>query len=58
MKPTLTLKQTTSLTLTPQLQHALKLLTLSTLELNREIERMIQENPMLELDDHSDNAQS
>ena len=57
MKPTLTLKPTNSLTLTPQLQHALKLLTLSTLELNREIERMVQENPMLELDDHSDDSE-
>lgn len=54
MKPTLTLKPTIGLTLTPQLQHALKLLTLSTLELNREIERMVQENPMLDLEDHPD----
>src|SRR5690606_4968544 len=58
MKPTLTLKPTNSLTLTPQLQHALKLLTLSTLELNKEIERMVQENPMLELDEHSDDSRS
>jgi len=58
MKPTLTLKPSTSLTLTPQLQHALKLLTLSTLELNREIERMVQENPMLELDEYSDDSHS
>lgn len=58
MKPTLTLKPTNSLTLTPQLQHALKLLTLSTLELNKEIERMVQENPMLELDEHSDDNRS
>ncbi|MDT8363170.1 MAG: RNA polymerase factor sigma-54 [Nitrosomonas sp.] len=54
MKPALLLKQTTSLTLTPQLQHALRLLTLSTLDLNMEIEQMVQENPMLELDDSPD----
>ncbi len=57
MKPTLTLKPTIGLRLTPQLQHALKLLTLSTLELNREIERMVQENPMLDLDDYPDDSQ-
>jgi RNA polymerase sigma-54 factor len=36
------------LALTPQLQQSIKLLQLSTLELNAEIERILLENPMLE----------
>lgn len=36
------------LTLTPQLQQAIRLLQLSTLDLQREIEEVIQSNPMLE----------
>lgn len=38
--------------LTPQLQQSIRLLQLSSLELNEEIERVLQENPLLErLDD-------
>jgi len=48
MKPTLQLKLSQHLTLTPQLQQSIKLLQLSTLELNQEIERFLLENPMLE----------
>ncbi|ANQ83590.1 RNA polymerase factor sigma-54 [Azoarcus olearius] len=48
MKPTLQLKLSQHLTLTPQLQQSIKLLQLSTLELNTEIERFLLENPMLE----------
>lgn len=51
MKPTLQLKLSQQLTLTPQLQQAIRLLQLSTLELNQEIERIAQENPLLEIDD-------
>ncbi|MDR0702238.1 MAG: RNA polymerase factor sigma-54 [Azoarcus sp.] len=51
MKPTLQLKLSQHLTLTPQLQQSIKLLQLSTLELNQEIERFLLENPMLERDD-------
>ncbi|SFI17912.1 RNA polymerase factor sigma-54 [Nitrosomonas sp. Nm34] len=54
MKPTLHLKLTTSLKLTPQLQQSIKLLQLSTIELNQEIERMLQNNPLLELSDKTD----
>lgn len=50
MKPTLQLKLTPNLTLTPQLQQSIRLLQLSTHELNQEIERMAQENPLLELE--------
>ncbi len=51
MKPTLQLKLSQHLTLTPQLQQSIKLLQLSTIELNQEIERFLLENPMLERDD-------
>lgn len=49
MKPTLQLKLSQQLRLTPQLQQSIRLLQLSTLELNQEIERIVQENPLLEL---------
>ena len=49
MKPTLHLKLSQQLKLTPQLQQSIRLLQLSTLELNQEIERIVQENPLLEL---------
>ena len=48
MKQTLQLKLSQHLTLTPQLQQSIRLLQLSTLELNAEVERMLQENPLLE----------
>ncbi|HEX9180174.1 MAG TPA: RNA polymerase factor sigma-54 [Burkholderiales bacterium] len=51
MKPSLQLKLTQHLTLTPQLQQSIRLLQLSTLELNQEVERFLQENPLLERDD-------
>ncbi|MBV8656524.1 MAG: RNA polymerase factor sigma-54 [Burkholderiales bacterium] len=51
MKPALQLKLSQSLTLTPQLQQSIKLLQLSTLDLNQEIERFLQDNPMLERED-------
>jgi RNA polymerase sigma-54 factor len=48
VKPTLQLKLSQHLTLTPQLQQSIRLLQLSTLELNAEVERLLQENPLLE----------
>ena len=51
MKPSLQLKLSQHLTLTPQLQQSIKLLQLSTIELNQEIERILFENPMLERED-------
>lgn len=54
MKPSLQLKLSQQLTLTPQLQQSIKLLQLSTLELNQEIERIAQSNPLLETDDSTD----
>ena len=54
MKPTLQLKLSQHLTLTPQLQQSIRLLQLSTLELNNEVERMLQENPLLEKSDEDE----
>ena len=54
MKPTLQLKLSQHLTLTPQLQQSIKLLQLSTLELNQEIERILLENPMLEREESNE----
>ena len=56
MKPTLQLKLSQHLTLTPQLQQSIRLLQLSTLELNQEVERLLQENPLLEKADDDDSA--
>jgi len=51
MKPSLQLKLSQHLALTPQLQQSIRLLQLSTLELNQEIEQAIAENPLLERED-------
>ncbi len=48
MKPSLQLKLSQHLALTPQLQQSIKLLQLSTLELEQELEKYLQENPLLE----------
>jgi RNA polymerase sigma-54 factor len=48
MKQSLQLKLSQHLALTPQLQQSIRLLQLSTLELNQEIEQALQENPLLE----------
>ncbi len=48
MKHSLQLRLSQHLTLTPQLQQSIRLLQLSTLELNQELERLLQENPLLE----------
>jgi RNA polymerase sigma-54 factor len=56
MKQTLQLKLSQHLTLTPQLQQSIRLLQLSTLELNAEVDRILQENPLLEKTDDNDEA--
>jgi RNA polymerase sigma-54 factor len=56
MKHSLQLKLSQHLTLTPQLQQSIRLLQLSTLELNQEIETFLQENPLLERDDEEEAA--
>jgi len=49
MKQTLQLKLGQQLTMTPQLQQAIRLLQLSTLELQTEIQEALETNPMLEI---------
>lgn len=49
LKQSIQLKMGQSLTMTPQLQQAIKLLQLSTLELQQQIQEALEENPMLEL---------
>ncbi|MCB1888286.1 MAG: RNA polymerase factor sigma-54 [Rhodocyclaceae bacterium] len=58
MKPTLQLKLSQHLTLTPQLQQSIRLLQLSTLELNQEIEQALRENPMLEREEGADEPEA
>ncbi|HCI52687.1 MAG TPA: RNA polymerase factor sigma-54 [Gallionella sp.] len=53
MKASLQLRMSQQLTLTPQLQQSIRLLQLSTLDMQQEIDRMLDENPMLELGDES-----
>ena len=48
MKQTLQLKLGQQLTMTPQLQQAIRLLQLSSLELQTEIQEILETNPMLE----------
>ncbi|HYD56484.1 MAG TPA: RNA polymerase factor sigma-54 [Burkholderiales bacterium] len=54
MKPSLQFRLSQHLTLTPQLQQSIRLLQLSTVELNQEIERLLMENPVLEREEHDD----
>ncbi|MEY2659348.1 MAG: putative polymerase sigma-54 factor [Pseudomonadota bacterium] len=50
MKQGLSLRVSQHLALTPQLQQSIRLLQLSTLELNQEIDQMLDDNPFLEKD--------
>ncbi len=59
MKQSLSLKLGQSLVMTPQLQQAIKLLQLSTLDLQLEIQQAIESNPMLELiEEDSDDTEA
>jgi RNA polymerase sigma-54 factor len=62
MKHSLQLKFSQQLTMTPQLQQAIKLLQLSTLDLQQEIQEAIEANPLLEIEeaysDHNDKERS
>lgn len=51
MKQTLALRLGQQLAMTPQLQQAIKLLQLSTIDLEQEIQAMVTENPMLEYEE-------
>ncbi|WP_404363829.1 RNA polymerase factor sigma-54 [Marinobacter sp.] len=54
MKASLQLKLGQSLTMTPQLQQAIRLLQLSTLDLQQEIQQALESNPMLEAPEDDD----
>ncbi|GFD73307.1 RNA polymerase factor sigma-54 [Alteromonas marina] len=58
MKPSLQLKFSQQLTMTPQLQQAIKLLQLSTLDLQQEIQEALDSNPLLEVEEGNDEPQS
>jgi RNA polymerase sigma-54 factor len=51
MKTSIQLRLSQHLALTPQLQQSIRLLQLSTLELNQELEQALLDNPLLERDD-------
>ena len=51
MKPSIQLRLGQHLTMTPQLQQAIRLLQLSTLELSQEIQQALESNLMLELEE-------
>ena len=57
MKQSLQLRIGQSLTMTPQLQQAIKLLQMSTLDLHEEIERTLEENPLLEREEELEHYQ-
>ncbi len=58
MKHSLQMKIGQQLAMTPQLQQAIKLLQLSTLELQTEIQQALETNPMLEVqEDSEDNSE-
>lgn len=56
MKPSLNLRLSQHLALTPQLQQSIRLLQLSTVELTQEIDALLESNPFLEADEGEDAA--
>lgn len=56
MKQSLQLKLGQQLTMTPQLQQAIRLLQLSTLDLQNEIQEALEANPMLEVSEEDSNS--
>ena len=49
MKQNLQFKASQHLSLTPQLQQSIKLLQMSSVELNQKLEILIQQNPLVEM---------
>ncbi|MCU4675460.1 RNA polymerase factor sigma-54 [Catenovulum sp. 2E275] len=58
MKQSIQLKFGQHLTMTPQLQQAIRLLQLSSLDLQQEIQEALDSNPLLEADEHQDDFES
>ena len=53
MKQSIDLRQSQKLAMTPQLQQAIKLLQMSTAELNEELQQAHEINPLLEITDET-----
>ncbi|MCV6038055.1 RNA polymerase factor sigma-54, partial [Escherichia coli] len=58
MKPSLQLKLGQQLAMTPQLQQAIRLLQLSTLDLQQEIQEALDSNPLLEVEEGHEEPQA
>ncbi|MGF1752490.1 RNA polymerase factor sigma-54 [Vibrio makurazakiensis] len=58
MKPSLQLKLGQQLAMTPQLQQAIRLLQLSTLDLQQEIQEALESNPLLDVEEGNEEAAS
>ncbi|MFY2510224.1 RNA polymerase factor sigma-54 [Vibrio pectenicida] len=56
MKPSLQLKLGQQLAMTPQLQQAIRLLQLSTLDLQQEIQEALDSNPLLEVEESGEES--
>ncbi|MBK83412.1 MAG: RNA polymerase sigma-54 factor [Gammaproteobacteria bacterium] len=56
MKQSLQLKLGQSLSMTPQMQQAIRMLQLSTLELRTEIQQILESNPFLDIEESVDNS--
>ncbi len=56
LTPRLDLRQAQSLVMTPQLQQAIKLLQLSSMEIAAYVEEQLEQNPLLEKDDSADDT--
>jgi RNA polymerase sigma-54 factor len=57
MKISLNIQMGQHLTMTPQLQQAIRLLQLSTLELQQEIQNALDSNPLLEVSEEHESQQ-
>ncbi len=57
LKPSLQLRLGQQLTLTPQLRQAIRLLQMSSLELETEVRSVLESNPLLELDESDPGAE-
>ncbi len=57
LKQSIQLKLGQNLTMTPQLQQAIRLLQLSSLDLQQEIQQALEENPLLELVEEGDEVE-
>ncbi|MGV7269809.1 hypothetical protein PJJ81_29550, partial [Mycobacterium kansasii] len=56
MKPSLQLKLGQQLAMTPQLQQAIRLLQLSTLDLQQEIQEALESNPLLDVEEGNEDT--